>query len=243
MRARLFSSDRGFRTLSCFKGFVVPHKFPQHRLHQSAGEPCGAPATGSGCAAAWTRATSASELFENSGSSETKLQQDVESRISPEGSFYIEQYRKSSITPRLRTRNFRIRTRSLTEAPTVPPPPPPPHKSQKTSMLLKILMTDVFVFNIICRFPAGTHNAHDQTQWRTQHIGQSKVMKNMHRMIMCLDCTQSLSFLVHSNWGTGASERHSRAENGEEGVSRAVAHLAGLRCRRSRSFQARFVWE
>ena len=27
-------------------------------------------------------------------------------------------------------------------------------------------------------------------------------------------CTQSLSFLVHSNWETGASERHSRAENG-----------------------------
>ena len=52
-----------------------------------------------------------------------------------------------------------------------------------------------------------------------------------------LDYTQSLSFIVHS---TGASERHSRAENGEEGlfrnsarpstlltpVSRAVAHLA-----------------
>ena len=32
-----------------------------------------------------------------------------------------------------------------------------------------------------------------------------------------LGCTQSLSFLVHSNWGTGASERHSRAKNGEEG--------------------------
>ena len=32
-----------------------------------------------------------------------------------------------------------------------------------------------------------------------------------------LGCTQSLSFLVHSNWETGASGRHSRAENGEEG--------------------------
>ena len=31
-----------------------------------------------------------------------------------------------------------------------------------------------------------------------------------------LDCTQSLSFLVHSNWETGASERQSRPENGEE---------------------------
>ena len=49
-----------------------------------------------------------------------------------------------------------------------------------------------------------------------------------------LDCTQSLSFLVHSNWETGASEWHSRSKNGEEGrknilraaVSRAVAHLA-----------------
>ena len=43
-----------------------------------------------------------------------------------------------------------------------------------------------------------------------------------------LDCTQSLSFLVHSNWETGASEWHSRAENGTllTPVSRAVAHLA-----------------
>ena len=32
-----------------------------------------------------------------------------------------------------------------------------------------------------------------------------------------IDCTQSPSFLVPSNWETGASERHSRAENGEEG--------------------------
>ena len=46
--------------------------------------------------------------------------------------------------------------------------------------------------------------------------------------------TQPLSFLVHSNWETGASERHSRAENGEEArpstsltpVSRAIVHLA-----------------
>ena len=47
-----------------------------------------------------------------------------------------------------------------------------------------------------------------------------------------LDCTQSLSFLVDRNSETGASERHSRAENGKEGpilraaVSRVVAHLA-----------------
>ena len=53
-----------------------------------------------------------------------------------------------------------------------------------------------------------------------------------------VDCTQSLSFLVHSNWGTGASESHSRADNGEEGlfsslfpilravVSRVIAYLA-----------------
>ena len=81
MRVLLSSSfDRGFGTL-CFKGFVVPHNSPQHRLRQSAGEPYGAPATGSGCAAAWTQATSASELSENSGSSGTTLQQDVESRV------------------------------------------------------------------------------------------------------------------------------------------------------------------
>ena len=40
-----------------------------------------------------------------------------------------------------------------------------------------------------------------------------------------LDCTQSLSLLVRSNWGTGASEKHRRAENGNP-VSRVVAHLA-----------------
>ena len=47
-----------------------------------------------------------------------------------------------------------------------------------------------------------------------------------------LDYTQSLSLLVHSNWETGAIERHSRAENGEEGrnflfpILRAVVYLA-----------------
>ena len=42
-----------------------------------------------------------------------------------------------------------------------------------------------------------------------------------------IDCTQSLSFLVHSNWETGARESQSRAENGEEGHSSlAFAHLA-----------------
>ena len=45
-----------------------------------------------------------------------------------------------------------------------------------------------------------------------------------------VDCTQSLPFLVHSNWETGASERHSRSENGEEGrlfpILRAAVYLA-----------------
>ena len=36
------------------------------------------------------------------------------------------------------------------------------------------------------------------------------------KALASVDCTQSLSVLVHSNWETGASERHSRAENGEE---------------------------
>ena len=33
----------------------------------------------------------------------------------------------------------------------------------------------------------------------------------VHASVLMLDCTQSLSFFFHSNWETGASERHSRA--------------------------------
>ena len=48
------------------------------------------------------------------------------------------------------------------------------------------------------------------------------------------DCTQSLSFLVHSNWEIGASESKSRAENGEE----YLAQTSLARGRASRSLQS-----